>query len=398
MASIYSHKRSESFHYLPEPNNFAASFAEEKEILVLGAGNFGTCLSDHLACMCLFMTSMKLFIATFNFEFSLTIAIALNKQRVTVWARDKAVVDSINQFHKNSKYLKDITLDKNVVATNSIDKDIFQRSSVVLMSVPTQYMRSILHQIKPLLTPQHLLICVNKGIEISTLELPHEILSEELGKEISEKAVFLSGPSFAIEVAKRQITCVSAASQTQSRALRTQKLFHAPYFRVYSTSDITGVEIAGALKNVIAVAAGACAGLDLQMNSRAALITRGLAEIARIGVAMGANPLTFSGLAGVGDLFLTCTSEKSRNYTVGYRIGRGEKLDYVLETLGSVAEGVETTRAAYHLGRKLKVDTPQIDAVYSVLFEGVNINKALKNLIERDPSEELKGLDNLTLN
>ncbi|KAJ1559875.1 hypothetical protein HK096_010789, partial [Nowakowskiella sp. JEL0078] len=285
-----------------------------------------------------------------------------------------------------------VKLHGKVTATYSISANLLLSCSVVILAIPTQHMRSILKNIKPFMTKDHLLICVNKGIENSTLMLPHEILKQELGDDIGKDAVFLSGPSFASEIVKRQITCVSVASTSSAKVLRTQKLFHAPHFRVYSTQDTIGVEIAGALKNVIALAAGALNGLDMQMNSQAALITRGLAEITRIGVALGANPLTFSGLSGVGDLFLTCTSSKSRNFTVGFRIGRGEELEHVLQTLGSVAEGVETTKAAYHLGRKLGVDTPIVDAVYSVLFLGVNVRDALRLLIERDPSEELRGI------
>ena len=205
-------------------------------------------------------------------------------------------------------------------------------------------------------------------------------------------AAFLSGPSFAIEVAARQPTCVTVASLSTERAHRTQRLFHAPFFRVYDISDPIGLEIAGALKNVIAIASGACAGAGFQLNARAALISRGLAEITRFGLALGANPLTFAGLSGVGDLFLTCTSEKSRNYTVGYRIGQGESLQYITDTLGSVAEGVTTTKAAYEMAKRLGVDSPITDAVYSVLYEGKNYKVAMLELMSREPSQELRGI------
>jgi len=165
-------------------------------------------------------------------------------------------------------------------------------------------------------------------------------------------------------------------------------LFHAPYFRVYDSTDVVGVELAGALKNVIAIASGACTGLGFTNNARAALITRGLAEITRLGVAMGANPLTFSGLDGVGDLFLTCTSEMSRNFKVGYRIGRGETLQHVLETLESVAEGVETTRAAYQLYQKYKVESPICNELHAVLFDGKTLETAMKDLLMREAYSE----------
>jgi glycerol-3-phosphate dehydrogenase (NAD(P)+) len=182
------------------------------------------------------------------------------------------------------------------------------------------------------------------------------------------------------------------ASQSSERALRTQSLFHAPHFRVYDSQDTVGIEVAGALKNVIAIASGAVSGLGLQMNTRAALITRGLAEITRFGIALGANPMTFSGLAGVGDLFLTCTSDKSRNFRVGYLLGQGKTLEDIIAHLGSVAEGVPTAKAAFELGQKLKVDCPITTEVYAVLYQGKPVDQAMRTLMERDPSSELRGI------
>ncbi|KAJ3109491.1 hypothetical protein HDU97_005148 [Phlyctochytrium planicorne] len=253
-------------------------------------------------------------------------------------------------------------------------------------------MRGILERVKPFLKPSHLTIFLNKGIEISSLKLPSDIVSDVLGEKLGSYATFLSGPSFAVEVVKRQPTCVSVASQVKSRALRTQRLFHAPHFRVYDSKDVIGVEIAGALKNVIALASGACTGLGYQNNARAAIITRGLAEMMRIGMKLGADPLTFAGLAGVGDLMMTCQSEKSRNFTVGFRLGKGETLEHIIATLGSVAEGVETTKAAYALCRKMDMDSPLCDSIYSVLYQGKPIEKAVKELMGRDPSSELRGI------
>ncbi|KAJ3414422.1 hypothetical protein HDV05_006603 [Chytridiales sp. JEL 0842] len=316
---------------------------------------------------------------------------------VTIWARDEKVVRSINEEHKNSKYMPTISLSPNLKATTDLNGETICSVNVIIFSIPTQHMRNTLERVKPYITSSHLLIFVNKGIEISTGLLPSDIVIEVLGESIGKKATFLSGPSFAIEVVKRQPTCVAVASAVKARALRTQRLFHAPHFRVYTTLDVTGVEVSGALKNVIALASGACAGMGYQQNSRAAIITRGLAEIIRIGVKMGADPLTFAGLAGVGDLMMTASSEKSRNFTVGYRLGKGEKLDYIIETLGSVAEGVETTKAAYALCRKLDVDSPLCDSVYSVLFQDKDIVTAVKELMERDPSHEMRGIRRLSI-
>ena len=344
---------------------------DDKHVLVLGAGNFGTCLASHLA--------------------------ALGNQ-VVIWARDQKVVDSINYTHQHSKYLKGIELSDNLTAVSQLTAGLFEQATVVVVAIPTQsmrylnLMRFILQSIKGWVEPSHLLIFVNKGIEISSGTLPHDIATEILGEEKGYNATFLSGPSFAIEVAQRQPTCVAVASQSQERGHRTQRLFHAPCFRVYDIDDPVGLEIAGALKNVIAIASGACAGAGFQLNARAALITRGLAEITRFGIALGANPLTFAGLSGVGDLFLTCTSEKSRNFTVGYRLGQGESLEYICESLGSTAEGVTTTEAAYEMARKLNIDSPITDAVYSVLYQGKDYRVAMLELMSREPSKELRGI------
>ncbi|KAJ3046647.1 hypothetical protein HK097_000666 [Rhizophlyctis rosea] len=337
----------------------------DSKVVVFGAGNFGTCLADHLADI---------------------------GNRVTIWARDNAVVQSINENHRNLKYMKDVELSSNINATLTIDASLLLSVTVAIFSIPTQNMRSVLEHVKPFLRPDHLLIFVNKGIEISTGLLPSDIAIDVLGMEMGARAVFMSGPSFAIEIVKRQPTGVTVASSSRARAHRTQRLFHTPHFRVYDVPDVVGVEVAGALKNVIAIASGACTGMGFQMNTRAAVITRGLAEIARFGVAMGAQPITFAGLAGVGDLFLTCTSEKSRNFTVGYRMGKGETLDEITKTLGSVAEGVGTTEAAWELAKKLDVDAPLCDAVHSVLYRGVKVEDAIRKLMGREAAPEMRGI------
>ena len=210
-----------------------------------------------------------------------------------------------------------------------------------------------------------------------------------LGDAIGDRSVILSGPSFAVEIMGGQPTCVSLASRDAERCLQAQYLCHTPLFRCYTSDDPVGLETAGALKNVIAIAAGAAAGLGYQQNSQAALMTRGLAEMTRIGLAMGANPITFNGLGGVGDLFLTCTSRKSRNYTVGFRLGQGENLDHIIESVGSVAEGVTTAKAANTLADKLGVDAPIIREVYAVLYKGKDIHDTIIDLLNRTPKPEI---------
>ncbi len=332
-----------------------------EKILVLGAGSFGTCLAHHLA---------------------------QKGHKVNLWARSPDVVRAINSTHKNPKYLSEITLSSGVSATNNLNSITFDGVKAIVLSTPTQTLRSILEQIQPFLSPGQLLICAAKGIEVGTLMLPTQIIESVLGKDIANESVVLSGPSFAIEVANRQPTAVTAASRVQSSAKLAQELFHSPYFRVYTSHDPVGLEVAGALKNVVAIASGAAAGLGIQMNGRAALMTRGLAEITRIGVALGATPLTFKGLGGVGDLFLTCSSEKSRNYSLGLHLGRGDSLEAANKKVG-VVEGVTTAKAAFDLVTKLGVDAPIITGVYSVLYQRKPILEAVTDLITREAKAEL---------
>lgn len=265
---------------------------------------------------------------------------------------------------------------------------------VLLFSVPTQSMRSVLislklHEVKPL----PLLVFVNKGIETGTNKLPLEVIEEVCGPSIAQSSVFISGPSFAAEIIKRQPTQVSVASHSISCAQATAELFHQPHFRCYVNSDPIGVELAGALKNIYAIAAGVAAGLGYQANTRAGLVTRSLAEMTRIGVAYGSDPLTFLSLSGVGDLFLTCSSEKSRNFTVGYRLGKGEDLHTILETLGSVAEGVDTTKSAYSMVKKRGLDAPILEHVYKLLWESGSAVELAMALMKLPMIDEKAGME-----
>jgi glycerol-3-phosphate dehydrogenase (NAD(P)+) len=336
---------------------------KKKNVLVLGAGNFGTCLANHLA---------------------------LKGCQVEIWARSKEIVDTINNHHKNPKYLSAITLAPSLKAINLIDNHQLSKLDALVVAVPMQAMRSVLTPLANNLTPNTLLVCAVKGIEITTGDLPVQVYAEIFGTSIASKAVVLSGPSFAIEVAQRLPTAVVAASRDLERAIAAQELFHTPEFRVYTSDDPIGLEIAAALKNVIAIAAGASAGMGLQMNSLAAIMTRGLAELTRVGVKLGANPLTFQGLGGVGDLFLTCSSSKSRNYSLGFKLGQGASISDALKGLNGVSEGYTTAKAAYELGQRLKVDTPIINQVYQVLYEDKPIKIALLELVSRSAKPEFQ--------
>ncbi|KAF9270015.1 hypothetical protein L218DRAFT_952214 [Marasmius fiardii PR-910] len=338
------------------------------KVLVLGAGNFGSCLADHLGD---------------------------SYHNVYLWAREAAVVKHFNEHHKNPSYLKDHQFSHNITAVGPElpDAEFIQNMDVVLFAIPTQFLRETLEKIhfhfNQSSESRPLLIFVNKGIEMGTHALTLEIIADTCGPDVAKAATFISGPSFAKEVVQRQPTSVSVASLTESEADKAALLFHQPHFRCYTGNDPIGLELSGALKNVYAIAAGAADGLGFENNTRAMLITRGLAEMTRIGTAYGASPLTFLGLAGVGDLFLTCNSPNSRNYTVGYRLGKGESLDMITKTLGSVAEGVSTTKGVKTIVDELGIQAPIATFIYEVLYEGKDILVAVRELMELPPSREL---------
>ncbi|KAJ7651710.1 glycerol-3-phosphate dehydrogenase [Mycena polygramma] len=306
------------------------------------------------------------------------------------WAREPDIVDHFNLHHKNLKYLPDHYFSENIsaVGPDLPDGDFINKMDVLLFAIPTQFLRATLKSLNPSLhkTPLPLLIFVNKGIEIGTDALTLEIIADTCGAEVAKAATFISGPSFAKEIVRRQPTSVSVASFTEAEANKTSDLFHQPHFRCYTGSDPIGLELSGALKNVYAIAAGMSDGLGYENNTRAMIITRGLAEMTCIGTAYGASPLTFLGLAGVGDLFLTCSSSSSRNYTVGYRLGQGERLDGpdgIIATLGSVAEGVSTAKGAKRIIDKLGVHAPIAERVYET-------KTAVQELMDLPPSRELE--------
>lgn len=331
----------------------------KQRIGVLGAGSWGTALSNLLA---------------------------KKGHDVVVWSYEPDVAAAINQQHENTRYLKGIALHPAVLATSSVTEAVGS-ANVVVSVTPAQHVRRVLNDALPGIGTDTLIVSASKGIETSSLATMAEVIEEAL-PAARERTAFLSGPSFALEVAREQPTAVAMASHERAAAVRAQELFQAPYFRVYTNSDVIGVELGGAIKNVIAIAAGMASGLGLGHNALAALITRGLAEMARVGVALGANPLTFSGLAGMGDLILTCTGELSRNRSVGVALGQGRTIEEILGGMYMVAEGVETTRAAHALARKAGIEMPIVAQVHSVLFEGRAAKDALELLMLREPKPE----------
>ena len=305
---------------------------------------------------------------------------------VTLWARDRAVVDSINRSHKNYKYQSDLILPRALHATNSL-KEAVRDADLILMVVPSHVMRRIASECAPYLKPNALIVSASKGIENRSLMTMEEVLSEALPRSCRGDLAFLSGPSFARETIERQATAVTVAARFLDVAAEVQRQMTTSYFRVYTTEDVTGVELGGALKNVIAIASGVADGLGLGHNSRAALITRGVAEITRLAVRMGANPLTLSGLSGMGDLILTCTGGLSRNRRVGVELGKGRSLSEVIEEMNEVAEGVKTSKSAYELSCREEVDMPITREVYLMLYENKSPTASLHDLMSRD----LKG-------
>ncbi|GJE99652.1 NAD(P)-dependent glycerol-3-phosphate dehydrogenase [Phanerochaete sordida] len=337
------------------------------KVLVFGAGNFGSCLADHLGD---------------------------SAHDVFMWSRSARLVEHFNTHHRNPDFLKDHEFPACIKAVGPEfpSAELVRTMDVLLFAIPTQGVRETLTALKPTLDMDNLplLIFVNKGIEIGTHALTLDIILDTCGPEVAKVATFLSGPSFAKEIVRRQPTSVSIASLSPEHAERASDVFHQPWFRCYTLDDPIGVELAGALKNVYAIASGIADGLGFENNTRAMLITRGLAEMTRIGTTYGANPLTFLSLAGVGDLFLTCSSSTSRNYTVGHRLGKGEQLQDIIDTLGSVAEGVSTAKGLKEVIDELGVSAPIAAAVYEVLYEGKVVAERAKELMSLPPMQELE--------
>ncbi len=302
---------------------------------------------------------------------------------VTLWTYEKELAGLINETRVNSAYLPGVTLPEYLKATNDLVVSV-AKARYIISAVPTQYIRSTLDGVRSHIKKDALLVSVSKGIEIDTLLSPSVILKEMLDKPVA----VLSGPSFAKEVSAKLPTALTLATEDTKAGLLLQEMFNTDYFRVYTHDDIIGVEIAGALKNVIAIASGISDGLGLGNNARAALITRGLAEISRLGIFKGAKEITFSGLSGIGDLVLTCTAALSRNYTVGYKLGQGLKLSDIVGQTMSVAEGVATTRAAFELSKKSGIDMPIVEQVYLTLYENKSPAEAVRDLMSRSLKSE----------
>ena len=312
---------------------------------------------------------------------------------VVLWDIDERTVEGIARTGDNERYLPGISLSPGLRATTDLAAAV-AGADLVVLAVPSQVMREVAERVRPLLTTaaEDCVLCsVTKGIEVETLMTMHQVLESVFPPEVHPRLTYLSGPSFAVEVAAGLPTAVTVAARDLLYARRTQIAFATKFFRPYVTEDVIGVEVGGCAKNVIAIAVGLANGLGFERNADAALITRGLSEITRLAMALGADPLTLGGLAGVGDLVLTCTSEKSRNYRVGYGLGRGEDLETIQRRLGQVAEGVVNAKAVHLLAVSLGVEMPLCNAVYRLLYEGLTPQQAVDELAARDLKHELPG-------
>ncbi len=311
---------------------------------------------------------------------------------VQIWAYESDVVRAINEEHENAAYLPGFKLPDNLTATGSI-KDAVSDKDMILSVSPSHVLRHVMSEAAPYIPVGVPIVSASKGIENDTLLLVSEILEEVLPIRCHPYLAYLSGPSFAKEVAANMPTLVVIASYSANLAEKIQHTFMTDTFRAYTSHDVIGVECGGALKNVIAIGAGAVSGMGLQHNSMAAMITRGLNEITRLAVRKGANPLTLAGLAGMGDLVLTCTGGLSRNRTVGVKLGQGQTIEEILAEMKMVAEGVRTSRSVYDLSRKLQVEMPICEQVYHVLHEGRPAAEAVRQLLARDPKQEMRFYD-----
>ncbi len=310
---------------------------------------------------------------------------------IDFWVFEEEIRRQIQDFRENRVFLPGVVLSERLTPTGDI-REAVAGKDIVLMVTPSHVMREVARLMAPYVPDTAIVVSASKGIENQTFMTMSRVLAQTLTQIPETQLAVLSGPSFAREVAQQSPTVVTVASSALSTATLIQHVFATPFFRVYTHNDVIGVELGGSVKNVIAIAAGIIDGLRLGLNTRAALITRGLAEIRRLGMKLGANPHTFAGLAGIGDLLLTCTGDLSRNHTVGKKIGEGKKLSEILSETRMVAEGVKTAESVYHLSCKLSVEMPIASAVYHILYQGLAPEKAVYQLMTRDLKQEIDDM------
>ncbi|KJY56325.1 Glycerol-3-phosphate dehydrogenase [NAD(P)+] [Lactobacillus kullabergensis] len=336
------------------------------KIAVLGAGSWGTVLGSMLADK--------------GYE-------------IVLYGNNAKVNDEVNQHHTNEHYMKNWQVNQTVTATGDLNQAL-KDVEIVLFVLPTQAIRSVAQNVSKVLQKTNakpLIVTATKGIEPGSKKLISEILTEEIYPDDEDKIVAISGPSHAESVAQKDLTAISCASTSRENAQKVQQLFSNDYFRLYTNNDLIGVEVAGAVKNVIAIAAGILVGKHYGDDAKAALMTRGLAEITRLGVNyFGADPMTFSGLSGIGDLIVTCTSVNSRNWRCGKQLGEGKSLDYILQNMGQVVEGATTVKAVHELCQEKQIDMPISEAIYRVLYQNSNVDDEITKMMGRSPKQEIR--------
>ena len=323
-------------------------------VAVLGAGSFGTCLALHCA----------------------------REHDVRIWARNPALAEAIDRERRNPAYLSHVALPERVRATADL-AEALEDSELVICAIPSHGVREVMSRAAPHLPDGAIVVSTVKGIELGTWMRIDQVLEDVLGAEHHPRLVFLSGPSFAREIADGMPTAVTLACREEVYAISVQESLSSPWLRCYSSTDVVGVELGGALKNVVAIAVGICDGLGLGHNARAGLMTRGLREITRLGVAQGADPMTFLGLAGMGDLVLTCTGDLSRNRSVGLALGRGERIEAIVRSMNGVAEGIRTTTAACALSELHAIEMPIAAGVKRILDGELEPKDAVLHLLSR---------------
>ena len=343
-----------------ESNSGRFMTQDDGAVVVIGAGAWGTALAW---------------------------ALAKNGRDVKLWARRPDIADGINAARENRQHLPGAALPENLKATADMAKAVELRK-LIFFAVPSQFMRGALAELGRVISSRAVLVSATKGIENNSLALPSGVIADTMPPEVSQRSCYLSGPSFARELVAKTPTAATIASLDYDAAKLAQEALSSPFFRLYVHHDVIGVELGGSVKNVIAIAAGISDGLGFGNNTRAALITRGLMEITRLGAAMGADIKTFTGLSGLGDLVLTCAGDLSRNRSVGLRLGKGEILKQILASMNSVAEGVTTTLSVQKLAERHGVDMPIVSEVYKVIHEGKSPRQAVTDLMSRTLKSE----------
>ena len=331
-----------------------------KELAIIGAGSWGTALA---------------------------LVLAPRFERIRLWVYEKDLAERIREARVNDVYLPGFCLPSNVAVETGFDAAL-EGAGIVLSVIPSHLVRGIYVRMLPCLDPQMVFVSATKGLENGTLLRASEVIRDCVGSRFEPRVAVISGPTFAREVARGDPTALVVASTDAELAALVQNSFSGPTFRLYTSSDPCGVEIGGAVKNVVAIGAGVCHGLGLGSNTQAALITRGLAEMTRLAAALGGRPRTLAGLAGLGDLVLTCTGELSRNRTVGLELARGRKLDEIVSTMKMIAEGIKTTNAAVDLARRVHVEMPIASQMYQMLTFGLPPQQAIRQLMERSLKSE----------